>query len=128
MLSEPGRRRLSAKSANQLRKYFSEKIPDSEKPLLREMDPAASTTLLQMAAEEVDARDGSRGKRGHAAGVNTGANGEGEWWEGGERWVLGEEMMLVERKGEVGEGGMDAEEEAEREDEEQGGVALADDL
>lgn len=125
MLSEPGRRGLSAKSADQLRKYFSEKVPDSEKPLVREMDPAASMTLLQMAAEEADARDGSRGKRGHAAGENTGANGEGE---GGERWVPGEEMMEAERKREVEEGGMDAEEEAEREDEEQGGVALANDL
>lgn len=53
----PGSGGLSAKGRAQLQQFFSKKVPESEKPKLREMDASASVVLLQMAAEESDARD-----------------------------------------------------------------------
>ena len=126
MLREPGRRGLSAKGADQLRNYFSNKVPKSEQRSLDEMDPVASMTLLLLAAEEVDARDESHGMRKQATGETTMANEEGD---GGEAWRAGEETMQARQTGEVEEEVMEAEEDAELggEGDEQGGVALAKD-
>ena len=52
--ARPGRGGLTGKGAEQLRRFFSNKTPEGEKPALREMDETALTVMLQLAAEDVD--------------------------------------------------------------------------
>lgn len=62
IMRRPGRGGLTAKGAEQLRQYFSKKVPDTEKLSLREMDESAVMIVLQMAAEEVDTEGLSYGE------------------------------------------------------------------
>lgn len=55
----PGRGGLTDRGVDQLQRFFSNRIPEAEKPSVREMDESAAMFMLKMAAEEVDAR-GSR--------------------------------------------------------------------
>ncbi len=126
-MSRPGRGGLSAKGAAQLQQFFSKKVPDSEKPSLRDLDPTASITLSHLLREEVGVQDGLYEELARATGLNMMVSGEGEG---------GDEKMLTEQEGEVGEAEMEVGEvEMEVEegelgevDYEQGGVALANDL
>ena len=50
----PGHGGMTGKGVEELRRIFSKKIPEGEKPSLREMDETAITVVLQLAAEELD--------------------------------------------------------------------------
>ena len=99
---------LTGKGAEQLRKFFSTKVPESEALSLREMDDSASMMLLQMAAEEVDAGGPSHENLRQMTEERIMANGA-ENGQGDEKEGKAEENMLTE----------------EDEDWEQGGMALA---
>ena len=124
-MRNPGRSGFSAKAAEQLTLYFSKKVPESEKPVLNEMDPTASMMVLQMVSEVTD-RYGSlrHGKSGPAiedsmmaSGQGSGAGQEGEGsLRAGAEGVVEEDAMEALGKEELGE-----------EDSERGGVVLAKD-
>ena len=61
-MRRPGGGGLTAQGANQLRRYLSKKVPDTEKLSIREMDESAKMIMLQMAAEEVDVEGPSYGE------------------------------------------------------------------
>ncbi|KAL9067581.1 MAG: hypothetical protein Q9161_006770 [Pseudevernia consocians] len=125
-LSKPGRGGLTAKGAAQLQRFFSKKAPESEKPSLRELDSTAILTLSQILFEEVDVQDGLREKLAQATRENMMTNAVGE--EGGQGRE-GEEEMLAEQERGMGKVEMEVEEKVlGEEDEEQGGVVLANDL
>lgn len=122
IIRRPGRGGLTAKGADQLQQFFSKKVPEREKPSLREMDDSASMMLLQMAAEEVDAGGLSYGELRQVTEEKMMASGA-ENGQGGERDGKAEEYMVTEEVMKVEEG-MGSEDE----DGEQSGVALAKDL
>ena len=128
MVRRPGRGGLSALGAEQLRKYFSTETSQDEKLSIGAMDPTASMTVMQMAAEEIDAAGMTYGELRKAA-EETIVACEGREREaafkGGNREIE-----------EVAQGGQDMEtegdvevvdEEMGEEDWEEGGVALAKD-
>ena len=125
-MSKPGRGGLTAKGAAQLQRFFSKKAPESEKPSLRELDSTAILTLSQILFEEVDVQDGLREKLAQVTRENMMTSGVGE---GGGRGREGEEKMLAEQERDVRKAEMEVEESVlGEEDEEQGGVVLANDL
>ena len=157
-----------------MQQFFSKKVPQDKKPMLRDMDSSASFVLLQMAAEEADNKDMSydelrkfaedtmmaNGPRGSERAEDEGGKAEEEGkadaegkadqdmvYEGPMEVEAKEEDAGIEAKLETEgpmqvegkveevevnketEGPMDVEcEEAEDQDEEQGGVVLANDL
>lgn len=126
ILSRPGRGGLTPKGAAQLQRFFSKKVPESEKPSLRELDPTAFQTLSQTLSEEVNVQDELHGRLAQVTRENMMASGVRE---GGGQGREGEEKMLAEQERDVGEAEMEVEDkQLEEEDEEQGGVVLANDL
>ena len=61
IIRRPGRGGLTAKGAEQLRKYFPKQATEAGRLTLGEMDESAHMIMLQMAAEEVDAEGLSYG-------------------------------------------------------------------
>lgn len=130
ILSRPGRGGLTAKGAKQLKLCFLEKVPEAEKPRLREMDESASMTVLSMASEEIDAEGPSCEELRQ---VNEGKfmeNGAGHWKvKGDKKDRIAEEDLNMEEVVEPEKGiGSEEEEEVGDEDWEQAGVALATEL
>ncbi|KAL9134871.1 MAG: hypothetical protein Q9175_003941 [Cornicularia normoerica] len=133
IMKRPGRGGLSAPGAEQLQRFFSKRVPKSEKLSIGEMDPTASIMVLQMAAEEVDAADAADSIHEQLRQViekTVVANGEGDRRvEGNEENGKAEEDMETEK---VVEAEVDVESEEEEglgdEDWEQGGVVLAREL
>lgn len=129
ILARPGRGGLTATGAAQLQKFFSKKVPDSEKPSLNEMDNSARMIMLQMTAEEVGAENltyeelkqvteknlmASGAKHGNA---RDGEDGKAAEDMGTEAVLEAEDVMGPEYGEDVGD-----------EDGKQGGVCLANDL
>ena len=92
VVRRPGRGGLSALGAEQLRKYFSTETSQDEKLSIGAMDPTASMTVMQMAAEEIDAAGMTYGELRKVAEETIMA------CEGGER-----EAVVNEGDGEVKE-------------------------
>ena len=157
VVRRPGRGGLSALGAEQLRKFFSTKSSQDEKLSIGAMDPTASMTVLQMAAEEIDAAEMTYGELRKIAeetimacegGEREAAVNEGDGevvevaqgeqvimaCEGGEReaavkgWDGEVEQFAQGERAMEAEGDVELEdEEMEEEDWEEGGVALAKD-
>ncbi|KAM0801518.1 hypothetical protein BDR22DRAFT_177316 [Usnea florida] len=137
---QPGRGGLSAPGAEQLRQYFSKKVPKYEKLSIGAMDPTASMTVLHMAAEEVETAQLTYGELRQVAGetmmvcggwVNEAAvkvgNGEVEEVTQGGKAMKFKGDVGSEEDGMVEEDGMLEDDGMVEEDWEQGGVALAKD-
>lgn len=130
IMKRPGRGGLSAPGADQLQRFFSKRVPKSEKLSIGEMDPTASIMVLQMAAEEVDAADSIHEQLRQVIEKTVVANGEEDREvEGTEENGKAEEDMETEKVVEAeGDVGSEEEEGLGDEDWEQGGVVLAREL